>query len=58
MRSDALCAQGKQPTAMDFDIAARKRSLCRGILDYPSHMSSIAIGGYRSLGRQRRSADA
>src|SRR6266571_422665 len=23
MRSDALCAQGKQPTAMEFDIAAR-----------------------------------
>jgi hypothetical protein len=26
---------------------AKKRSLCRGILDYPSRMSSIAIGGSR-----------
>jgi hypothetical protein len=35
MRSDALC----------------KRSLCRGILDYSSRISSIAIGGFATQTR-------
>src|SRR5258706_850493 len=29
-----------------ISISRKKRSLCCGILDYPSHMSSIAIGGF------------
>jgi len=29
-----------------FRYPGKKQSLCCGILDYPSHMSSIAIGGF------------
>jgi hypothetical protein len=47
MRSDALCAQGKQPTAMDFDIAARN-GVCAAaswIIPRTCHRSrSVVIG--------------
>jgi hypothetical protein len=32
---------------MDFDYRGKKRSSCCGILDYLSHMSSIATGGLK-----------
>ncbi len=35
-----------------FRYRGKKRSLCRGILDYPSHMSSIAIGGFATQTRK------
>src|SRR5947209_20494559 len=37
---------------MDFDIGGKKRSLCCGVLDYPSHRSSIAIGGFATQTRK------
>jgi SnoaL-like domain len=35
-----------------FRYRGDKRSLCRGILDYPSHMSSIAISGFATQTRK------
>src|SRR5437016_8535268 len=37
---------------MDFYIGGKKRSLCCGVLDYPSHRSSIAIGGFATQTRK------
>jgi len=57
MNAQRRSVRPRQTTNGDgFRYRGKKRSLYRGILDYPSHMSSIAIGGYRSLGRQRTAA--
>jgi predicted ester cyclase len=37
---------------MGFRYRGKKRSLCRGILDYSSRMSSIAIGGFATQTRK------
>jgi len=39
-------------TTNGFRYRGKKRSLCRGILDYPSHMSSIAIGLFATQTRK------
>jgi hypothetical protein len=48
----SLCAPPETTNGDGFRYGGKKRSLCWAILDYPSHMSSIAIGGFATQTRK------
>jgi hypothetical protein len=48
----AVCALANNQRRRIFRYGGKKRSLCRAILDYPSRMSSIAIGGLATQTRK------
>jgi hypothetical protein len=49
---NALVRSSETTNGDGFRYRGKKRSLCRSILDYPSRMSSIAIGGFATQTRK------